>query len=218
MKCISLLIILLTVASCKEECPPEIRAWGDQYLEDDFSSEITSVNYPERIMFRDSSGSTFEFIRYTMGRRIEKDVYLSMLECENGSTFLPYINREVYELGYTSLDLQDSIELSIVSSPLIVFDSFEELSPEDNSRASIDRFFVKLSFSGCPIVKTFRDIHTFNQESRIRDSPFILGKFGQSYDDIYGIQSSWSNEVWFSYSRGIVSFNYCGKNYAQVVN
>jgi len=219
MKYLSFLLVLLFVASCKDDnCSPQMKAWGDQYIVDDFTSEITSTEYPATVTFRDSTGTTVEFTRYAMGKRLERDVYSSMLECENGDMFLPYINREVYELGYVSSDLADSIELSIVSSPLSVFDSFDELSPDDNSRISIDRFFIKLSFSGCSVVDTYRDVHTYNQESRIRNSPFIIRKFDQSYDDIYGIQSSWGNEVLLSYSRGIVGFNFCGKDYAQVVN
>ncbi|TXF87544.1 hypothetical protein FUA23_18310 [Neolewinella aurantiaca] len=212
-----LFLIVVTVSACGNSCQGEMQEFGDQLLNESTSGRLTHLDYPNLITFRDSSGNEFLFNKVLNQRSIERSVASYTGECDNGNQFTPFHNREVFEVTYASNTLDT---LSIVIKPLVTrLVTFEdELSPEDQSQIGRDAIFVKLSFPGCEIINTSRLLSDDAGETRINVIPFSRSKFGQSYSDTYGVRTAWSNEVWFSFSRGIVAFNYCEKDYAQVVN
>ena len=204
--------------SCKEEqCNGEMNVRGDQFLSEEISGMITSQDYEEVIRFTDEAGEVFEFTQFAERKFFERDLFGNLIECDDGSLFSPYVNREVFELGYSSVN-QDTIMIRIISHANYVVSSTADLMPDDNTQLGTDRLFIYLSFQGCLVDNSFRNMVDPWGESQVRESSFTITKFGQQYHDVYGIQSSWSNGVILSYSRGIAGFNFCGKDYAQIVD
>jgi len=191
---------------------------GDQFLNDEISGRITHIGYPNTIVFVDSDGNQFDFLKLKNESNIERKEIPDFGECDNGLPFTPYYNIEKFELTYVSSTGEDTISIEIL--PWVSRAGTREnlLTPNDQTQIGRDEFSVKLAFPDCPVVHTFQYLEDPSGISEINTVPFSRSKFQQTYSDTYGVRRSWSNEVWFSFSRGIVAFNYCGKDYAQVVN
>lgn len=216
---VQLLCVVLLLSGCnKDSCGADMKMIGDQFLNEEVSGRITHSDYPNTITFVDSVGNEVEFLKVINESKMEREEAPYFGECDNGLLFTPYFNREKFELTYVSSTGDDTISIEITSRVSSVATQENALKPNDQTQLGRDKFWVKLSFPNCPVVKTFRLIEDPGGMSVVNSVPFPRTKFRQTYADTYSADRAWSNEVWFSYSRGIVAFNYCGKNYAQVVN
>jgi hypothetical protein len=211
-------IILLSSGCNRDSCGGDMKMIGDQFLNEEVSGRITHSDYPSTVTFVDSAGNEFEFLKVINESMIEREEAPYFGECESGLSFTPYFNSEKFELTYVSSTENDTISIEIIPRVSSVATQENALMPNDETQRGRDKFSVKLSFQDCPIVNTFQFLEDSRGMSVINSVPFPRRKFQQSYSDTYGLRQGWSNEVWFSYSRGIVAFNFCGKDYAQVVN
>ncbi|TXF83084.1 hypothetical protein FUA23_21690 [Neolewinella aurantiaca] len=213
-----LCIILISSGCTKDSCGGDMKMIGDQFLNDEISGSITHTDYPGTVIFVDSDGNEFEFLKVENNLNIERKEIPDFGECDNGLMFTPYYNIEKFKLTYVSSIGEDTISIEIL--PWVSRAATREniLTPDDQTQIGRDQFSVKLAFPDCPVVNTFQYLEDDRGASEINSVPFPRSKFQQTYSDTYGVRRAWSNEVWFSYSRGIVAFNYCDKNYAQVIN
>lgn len=214
--CTSLLTLLFLI-SCENTCKGEMQVLGTQKINASVSGDIVHLDYPDLIEYIDSSGNRFQF------RKIVNQVYTETKvdpytgECDNGNMFIPFYYREAFELSYASDDLDT---ISIIIKPQVI--SFiaraeSDLMPDSDVQHGLDFFNVRLSLNGCDVVDTGRFLSDGQGISVVNTVPFGRRKFNQLYNDTYGLRAGWSNDVWFSFSKGIVAFNYCGKNFAQII-
>lgn len=213
------LYLTLLLSGCKKErCGGDMRMFGDQFLKEEISGRITHNDYPNTIIFIDSIGNNFEFDKVINETKVERVEPGYFGECDSGLAFTPFYNRENFELTYVSSEGIDTISLIVVTRASTLTTTENSLMPDNQRQRGRERLFVKLSIRGCPRINTFQLLEDSGGMSVINSVPFARSKFQQSYEDTYGLRQGWSNEVWFSYSKGIVAFNYCGRNYAQVVD
>jgi len=211
-----LCLVILASGCNKDNCGGDMKMIGDQFLNEEVSGRMTHSDYPGTISFVDSVGNEHEFLKVVNESKLNRREAPYFGECESGLLFTPYFNREEFELTYVSSTGNDTISIEIVPWVSSVATRENALKPYDQTQLGRDKFSVTLSFQGCPRVETFQYMST-SGISEINSVPFPRWKFQQAYDDTYGVRRGWSNGVWFSYSRGIVAFDYCGRDYAQVV-
>lgn len=218
-------ILLLVQTGCGSDmtnpisnCGGDMKIIGDQFLNLEETGQITHFDYPETIVFRNSEGDFFPFSKISNNISFKQKTSSFMGECNSGVPFSPYYNREVFILEYASDSSNDTISIVVKAFTSLAITDEDQLMPDNNTQINRADFTVKLSFGGCEAVETSQFLSSSNGESYINTSPFTVSKFGQSYADLYGVRRTWSNNVWFSFSNGIVAFDYCGKDYAQVVN
>lgn len=207
-----ILLSLLTIglSSC-DKCPSEIEISSDL----EFGPEVDGLEdfaTEERIVFVDSLLNEFHFDLYEAveGQAIHRPDNEAF--CENGDRFKPYYYRETIRKSYRGEDG------SIISLSLFAATSGLARREDDILQKHRDFFSVVLLLPDCePLQDTAVLTDSDGNSNVFLDVPISVTKHGQRHDDeVFGFRNnSWTGDLYFAMRKGLISFNYCGRDWVQ---
>jgi hypothetical protein len=207
---IILFLLALNLTGCNR-CPLEIEISADLDFRD-VAEQLRDFSIENEIVFVDEFQNEFPFVLEEDFSGLEKHRPGYMATCDNGDDFLPYYFRETVRKTYKGEDG------SVIKLTLFASTSGLARSEDDQLNHYRDIFAVSLDLPGCD---PYYDEATLTNEEGVSrlilDFPVTISKHGHSYrDNIFVIsRGGFSGDLKFVMGKGLVAFNYCGRDWIQ---
>jgi len=200
-----------------DKCPSELQIEPMSILPSGLDT-ITKHFEKNALVFIDANDAEVAFALEESFEGFEKNYIDSEATCDNGTRFRPYKMRERRRRTYVSPE-NDSIVISLFSHTFTLVS--QEARIDNSPEPIIGRgvFNVRLAFSGCEPFEGGRFTENSDGNSQIMYTVFPFQKHGQYYDDLFNIRTErWIHDMNFSLSQGLIAFDFCGRDYVQVVD
>lgn len=201
---------LIMLQSC-DSCPSRIKVESELLL-NEVSDPLRNLAVEETIVFINEAREEFTYVLTNFFDGLAETNPDYTAECENGDTFSPYYLRETKSWTYEGADGSE-ITYSLHAATSAIIRSEDDVALYHNDRLSIEMLF--------PDCERFFDeeyLTTNEDESLVRyNSPFAVRKHGQEHEDdiISVLNGRWGADIKFALGKGMIAFNYCGRDWVQ---
>lgn len=205
-----LFLLALILIGCNR-CPLEIEISADLDFKD-AAEQLIDFSTEDEIIFVDEFQNEFLFVLEEDFSGQEKHRPGYTATCDNGDDFLPYYFRETVRKTYKGGD-GSVIELTLFAST-----SGLARSEDDHLNHYRDVFAVNLEFPGCDPFYDEATLTNAEGVSRlVLDFPVTISKHGHSFrNNVFIIsRGGFSRDLKFVMGKGLVAFNYCGRDWIQ---
>jgi len=212
----NLLLILLSIFYSCDKCPPEIEIVSPLFFKDS-ALGLRDAFVPDTYRFVDGDGEPFTFEVVEQFDGLMKMVQEPSVECDNGNKSAGIYLADTVFKRYTS-GQGDEINLTLQSW----YNRFvlNESEIREDPSQGIDFFKVEIILNGCDTLSESRFVQLNNGNSNVLENDaFIFRKHNQAHPNIFTVGvTSYPEGIFFAHGKGLVAFNYCGRDWVQVAD